>query len=154
MTFAPVIKEGTYRDPDDGKIYKTNPHLQEGWRGFNPDFTTALNKAKMWQQLSSASQDYSQSGTDIPNFSEGSGGAYSAGSNQSPQGFDYQYQTPFNIGGAPSFDIPQGQGALGGRSGEQLLRLQQGSGSMRNQKLLEELGRRGIMPRGIELPPV
>jgi len=105
MTFAPVIKEGTYRDPDDGKIYKTNPHLQEGWRGWNPDFTTALNKAKMWQQLSSASQDYSQSGTDIPNFSEGSGGAYSAGSNQSPQGFGYQYQSPSNVAMEPSFDV-------------------------------------------------
>jgi hypothetical protein len=154
MTFAPVIKEGSYRNPEDGQIYKTDPQYQEGWRGFNPDFTTALNKAKIWKEFSSASQDYSQAGTDIPNFSEGSGGAYSAGSNQSPQGFDYQYQTPFDIGGAPSFDIPQGQGALGGRSGEQLLRLQEGSGNMRNQKLLEELGRRGIMPRGVQLPPV
>jgi hypothetical protein len=54
----------------------------------------------------------------------------------------------------PSFDINQGQGALGRRSGEQLLRLQGGSGSMQNQQLQQELERRGIIPRGVQLPPV
>ena len=54
----------------------------------------------------------------------------------------------------PSFDINQGQGALGRRSGEQLLRLQGGRGSMQNQQLQQELERRGIIPRGIQLPPV
>lgn len=105
MTFAPVIREGTYRNPDDGQIYRTDPQYQEGWRGFNPDFTTAKNKAKIWQEFSSASQDYSQAGTDIPTFSKGSGGAYSAGSNQSPQGFGYQYQSPSNVAMEPSFDV-------------------------------------------------
>jgi hypothetical protein len=55
---------------------------------------------------------------------------------------------------SPSFDINQSQGALGRRSGEQLLRLQGGSGSMQNQQLQQELERRGIMSRGIQLPPV
>lgn len=55
---------------------------------------------------------------------------------------------------SPSFDINQGQGALGRRSGEQLLRLQGGSGSMQNQQLQQELERRGIIPRGVQLPPV
>ena len=54
----------------------------------------------------------------------------------------------------PSFDINQSQGALGRRSGEQLLRLQGGSGSMQNQQLQQELERRGIIPRGVQLPPV
>jgi hypothetical protein len=154
MTFAPVQQTDRYRNPDDGQYYNLDPQYQEGWRGFNPDFTTAVSKAKIWKELSSASQDYSQSGTDIPTFSEGSGGAYSAGSDQAPQGFGYQYKTPFSIGGSPSFNILQGQGALGGRSGEQLLRLQQGSGNMQNQQLQNELERRGIMPRGVQLPSV
>ena len=55
---------------------------------------------------------------------------------------------------SPSFDINQSQGALGRRSGEQLLRLQGGSGSMQNQQLQQELERRGFMSRGIQLPPV
>jgi len=70
-----------------------------------------------------------------------------------------QFPTPFggsdfNIAAGPSFDIPKSQGALGGRSGEQLLRLQQGSGNMENQQLQNELQRRGILPSGIQLPPV
>jgi hypothetical protein len=85
-------------------------------------------------------------------------------SNQGPgqgakQAFGTQFPTPFggsefDVAAGPSFEIPKGQGALGGRSGEQLLRLQQGSGNMENQQLQNELQRRGIMPSGIQLPPV
>lgn len=89
-------------------------------------------------------RSYSQAGTDIPDF-----------------GFQQQYaQTEGGpvfeqlIAGAPSFDIDKGKGPLGRRAGEQLLRLQQGSGSMQNEQLKQELERRGIMPRGIQLPPV
>jgi hypothetical protein len=141
--------------------YPGDPEGQPNYKPFfpgdveiTPAWANSLNKAQKWKELSSASQDYSQSGTDIPTFSEGSGEAYSAGSDQTPQGFGYQYKTPFSIGGSPSFNILQGQGALGGRSGEQLLRLQQGSGNMQNQQLQNELERRGIMPRGVQLPSV
>jgi len=119
----------------------------------NP-WTDAINKAQKWKEFSSTSQDYSQSGTDIPSYSEGSGGAFAAGSDFPGQGFGYQYQSPSDIAAGPSFEIPKGQGALGNRSGEQLLRLQQGSGNMENQQLQNELQRRGMMPSGIQLPPV
>ena len=48
--------------------------------------------------------------------------------------------------GGPSFDVPRGPGALGGRSEEQLRRLQQSMPE--NQQLLEEMKRRGITPGG------
>jgi hypothetical protein len=48
--------------------------------------------------------------------------------------------------GGPSFDIPRGPGALGGRSEEQIRRLQQSMPE--NQQLLEEMKRRGITPGG------
>jgi hypothetical protein len=48
--------------------------------------------------------------------------------------------------GGPSFDIPRGPGALGGRSEEQIRRLQQNMPE--NQQLLEEMKRRGITPGG------
>ena len=48
--------------------------------------------------------------------------------------------------GGPSFDIPRGPGALGGRSEEQIRRLQQNMPE--NQQLLEEMRRRGITPGG------
>jgi hypothetical protein len=58
------------------------------------------------------------------------------------------------IAGGPSFDIPQGQGPLGKRSGEQLQRLYQG-GTQQNQQLNEELIKRGLMPgAGPQLPLV
>lgn len=50
------------------------------------------------------------------------------------------------IGGGPSFDIPRGPGALGGRSEEQIRRLQQSMPD--NKQLLEEMQRRGITPGG------
>ena len=53
----------------------------------------------------SGREDYSQSGTDIPNFSTGSGGAFAAGSDFPGQGFGYQYQSPTTIAGSPSFDM-------------------------------------------------
>jgi hypothetical protein len=55
------------------------------------------------------------------------------------------------VAGNPSFDIPRGQGPLGGRSGEQLKRLYEG-GTQQNQQLNQELMRRGIMPGGPQLP--
>ena len=48
--------------------------------------------------------------------------------------------------GGPSFDVPRGPGALGGRSEEQIRRLQQNMPE--NQQLLEEMRRRGITPGG------
>ena len=65
----------------------------------------ALGKAAQWKALSSGSNDYFQTGTDIPTINEGSGGAYAAGSDFPPQGFDYQYQTPETVAGGPSFEI-------------------------------------------------
>lgn len=61
-----------------------------------------------------------------------------------------------NIPGAqmaasPSFDINRRPGSLGGRSGEQLKRIYEG-GTKGNQQLNEEMLRRGIMPRGLQLP--
>ena len=68
-----------------------------------------------------------------------------------------QFPTPFggsgfDIAASPSFEIPKGQGALGRRSGEQLQRIQESG--IQNQQLQQELERRGMMPRGIQLPPV
>ena len=48
--------------------------------------------------------------------------------------------------GGPSFDVPRGPGALGGRSEEQIRRLQQNMPE--NQQLLEEMKGRGITPGG------
>ena len=48
--------------------------------------------------------------------------------------------------GGPSFDIRRGPGALGGRSEEQIRRLQQSLPE--NRQLLEEMQRRGITPGG------
>ena len=50
------------------------------------------------------------------------------------------------LAGGPSFDIPRGPGALGGRSEEQIRRLQQSMPE--NRQLLEEMQRRGITPGG------
>jgi hypothetical protein len=84
-----------------------------------------------------------------------------------PSGFREQYGLPsasgtlpqafgmypgMMVAGVPSFEIPQGQGPLGKRSGEQLQRLYQG-GTQQNQQLNEELIRRGLMPgAGPQLP--
>jgi hypothetical protein len=54
--------------------------------------------------------------------------------------------TDMQIAGSPSFDIQRGPGALGGRSEEQIRRLQQNLPE--NQQLLEEFQRRGITPGG------
>ena len=50
------------------------------------------------------------------------------------------------LAGNPSFDINKGSGALGGRSEEQIRRLQKSVPD--NQQLLEEMRRRGITPGG------
>lgn len=68
-------------------------------------FSDAINKALKWKEISAASQDYSQSGTDIPSYSEGFGGAFAAGSDFPGQGFGYQYQSP----SAVAQGIPVGQ---------------------------------------------
>ena len=70
-----------------------------------PMWNNAVNKSQKWKEFSAASQDYSQSGTDIPGFSTGSGGAFAAGSDFPGQGFGYQYQSPATIAGSPSFDM-------------------------------------------------
>ena len=72
---------------------------------FLPMWNNAINKSQKWQELSSASRDYSQAGTDIPSFSTGSGGAFAAGSDFPGQGFGYQYQSPAMIAASPSFDL-------------------------------------------------
>jgi len=51
-----------------------------------------------------------------------------------------------SLAGNPSFDINKGSGALGGRSEEQIRRLQKSVPD--NQQLLEEMRRRGITPGG------
>ena len=68
-------------------------------------FSSAVDKAQKWKEFSAASQDYSQSGTDIPSFSTGSGGAFAAGSDFPGQGFGYQYQGPSVV----AQGIPVGQ---------------------------------------------
>lgn len=92
----------------------------------------ALGKATKWKALSSGSNDYFQTGTDIPTISEGSGGAYAAGSDFPPQGFDYQYQTPETVAGGWNMDlskpyIPGGQDYTGipNATPEMLRKLQQ-----------------------------
>lgn len=65
----------------------------------------AINRSRKWQEFSAASQDYSQSGTDIPSFNTGSGGAFAAGSDFPGQGFGYQYQNPATIAGSPSPNV-------------------------------------------------
>lgn len=55
------------------------------------------------------------------------------------------------VAGTPSFEINRRPGALGGRSGEQLKRIYEG-GTQDNEKLNDELMRRGIMPGGPRLP--
>lgn len=104
----------------------------------------------------------SQPGTQMPEWmrrNPPTPGPQTPGQSGAQQAFGTQFPTPFggsgfDVAAGPSFEIPKGQGALGGRSGEQLLRLQQGSGNMENQQLQNELQRRGIMPSGIQLPPV
>jgi len=54
--------------------------------------------------------------------------------------------------GSPSFDVPRGPGALGGRSEEQIRRLQQSMPE--NRQLLEEMQRRGITPGGVPRLPL
>jgi hypothetical protein len=68
-------------------------------------FSSAVDKAQKWKEFSAGSEDYSQSGTDIPSFSTGSGGAFAAGSDFPGQGFGYQYQSP----SAVAQGIPVGQ---------------------------------------------
>ena len=65
----------------------------------------AKEKARQWSELSSSRQDYSQSGTDIPSYSEGSGSTFAAGSDFPAQGFGYQYQSPSAVAAGPSFDL-------------------------------------------------
>ena len=109
-----------------------------------PMWNNAVNKAQQWQESSAGRQDYSQSGTNIPSFSAGSGGAFASGSNFPGQGFGYQYQSPAAIAASPSFDmnkpyIPGQQDYTGipNATPEMLRRLQQ---------------RKMVNPGGQELP--
>jgi len=131
-------------EPIDRPIIMYSSDSENNWNknsGFFPplsgkDFLNAFLKGR---------EEYSQSGTDIPSFGvsriyEGGGGT----------GIDPYFNE--QIATTPSFSIPQGQGALGKRSGEQLKRIQESG--IQNEQLQQELQRRGIMPRGIQLPPV
>jgi hypothetical protein len=69
-----------------------------------PMRNNAVNKSQKWKELSAASQDYSQFGTDIPDFSTGSGGAFAAGSDFPGQGFGYSTKA-LQFAGSPSFDM-------------------------------------------------
>jgi hypothetical protein len=97
------------------------------------------------REYMSGGEEYSQSGTDIPSFGISSRYEGGGGTGMNPY-FNEQ------IAATPSFSIPQGQGALGRRSGEQLQRIQESG--IQNEQLQQELERRGMMPRGIQLPPV
>ena len=99
--------------------------------------------------------EYEQAGTDIP-----------ARKIQDEQlnAFGYPTQGTFSISNNPtfetllaggqSFDINKGPGPLGRRTGEQLLRLQEGMPGMSNEQLDLELKRRNIKPTGVQLPPI
>ena len=103
----------------------------------------AKDSGTFLRQYVKGSEDYRQSGTDIPYF--GISSRYVGGTGMEP--FLNE-----QIAATPSFSIPQGQGALGRRSGEQLKRIQESG--IQNEQLQQELERRGMMPRGIQLPPV
>lgn len=107
-----------------------------GFSSSGKDFLSAFLKG---------SEDYRQSGTDIPSFGIRRSYVGSVAPGEEPY-FNEQ------IAATPSFSIPQGQGALGRRSGEQLKRIQESG--IQNEQLQQELERRGMMPRGIQLPPV
>jgi hypothetical protein len=97
------------------------------------------------RQYVKGSEDYRQSGTNIPFF--GISSRYAGGGGTGMEPFLNE-----QVAATPSFSIPQGQGALGRRSGEQLKRIQESG--IQNEQLQQELERRGMMPRGIQLPPV
>jgi len=105
----------------------------------------AKDPSTFLREYLSGGEEYSQFGTDIPSF----------GINRSYEGGGGTGMEPYfneQFAATPSFSIPQGQGALGKRSGEQLKRIQESG--IQNEQLQQELERRGIMPRGIQLPPV
>ena len=154
MSFRAVPESTSYRDPISGEFFQRQGTVSGSGR-YEPirtmeirydrdKLTNAIDKAQKWKELAAASQDYSQSGTDIPGFSTGSGGAFAAGSDFPGQGFGYQYQSPAMIAGSPSFDmnkpyIPGQQDYTGipNATPEMLRRLQQ---------------RKMVNPGGQELP--
>jgi len=154
MTFRAVPESTSYRDPASGEFFQRQGTVSGSGR-YEPirtmeirydrdKLTNAIDKAQKWKEFSAASQDYSQSGTDIPGFSTGSGGAFAAGSDFPGQGFGYQYQSPAAIAASPSFDmnkpyIPGQQDYTGipNATPEMLRRLQQ---------------RKMVNPGGQELP--
>ena len=95
------------------------------------------------QQYLRGFEDYSQAGTDIPERRQ------QLKYEQEEGGPLYGEQM---ISGTPSFSIFQGAGSLGKRSGEQLKRIQESG--IQNEQLQQELERRGILSRGVQLPPV
>jgi hypothetical protein len=70
-----------------------------------PNWGKAKDKATLWSKSGFGSQDYFQTGTDIPTLAEGSGGAYAAGTGMEPAGFAYDYAAPQQVAGSPSFDL-------------------------------------------------
>jgi hypothetical protein len=110
----------------------------------------AINKSRKWQEFSAASQDYSQSGTNIPSFSTGSGGAFAAGSDFPGQGFGYQYQDPATIAGSPSFNLdPDVDSPIIDRDLERY-RAQHGLYKVNSPKILQNIERlRNSLVRGV-----
>ena len=115
-----------------------------------PMRNNAVNKSQKWKEFSAASQDYSQSGTDIPSFNTGSGGAFAAGSDFPGQGFGYQYQSPATIAGSPSFNLdPDFDSPIIDRDLERY-RAQHGLYKVNSPKILENIERlRNSLLRGV-----
>jgi len=113
------------------------------------DFPAALGGANpaigFLQQYTKGYNDYSQAGTNIPSMRF---------QNKYGQEFGGPLFNESMISSNPSFEIRKGAGPLGSRSGEQLLRLQQGSGNMDNDQLNKALELRGLRPTGVQLPPI
>jgi hypothetical protein len=70
-----------------------------------PNWGKAKDKASIWRESGLGSSSYYQTGTDIPTFETGSGGAYASGSDMKPQGFSYGYETQPQLAGGPSFNL-------------------------------------------------
>ena len=103
------------------------------------DFPTVMANEPVGflQQYLRGKNMYSQSGTDIPDFSTETG---------------YEQDRGGPLISQTSFDINKRGGSLGGRSGEQLLRIH--DSGIDNQQLQNELKLRQLLPTGLQLPTV
>lgn len=142
---AVMYKDLLYRPEQDRSRLETLPFYGEQAGVEKLPYRPNERGIGFLQEYLRGFSDYSQAGTDIPSL-------------RMQEKYGQERGGPLvsemMITGSPSFEINKSQGALGRRSGEQLLRLQEGSGAMQNQQLQREMARRGILPRGIQLPPV